>query len=231
MNQPIEVADRALYLSDTETLVCADLHLGRDGRTRLELPTGEATRVPERISALVERFDPRRVVLAGDILDSFGHVPAGVPDTLEQIEAIVTEHGATLTVCRGNHDTMLEAVWDGPIRDEIELAGATIVCHGHEQPATDADRYVIGHGHPAIDIEGKRRPCFLVGPATPSSATVIALPAFTKLAPGTVINGGAPDLHPSPLVGDLHSFRPVVWDGDAEEALTFPPIRELEAFL
>jgi len=52
---------------------------------------------------------------------------------------------------------MIESLWDGPIWDEYRVRD-TVVLHGHETPDDDADRYVVGHDHPTIVIEGQRRP-------------------------------------------------------------------------
>lgn len=109
--------------------------------------------------------------------------------------------------------------------------GDVVVCHGHETPRTAAGTYVIGHDHPAIAIEGQRRPCYLYGPDAYQGADVLMVPAFTRLAAGVVVNQlRARDLQ-SPLVEDLEGFRPIVRDEEGDETLWFPPLGEFRSML
>lgn len=230
MAETPELADRAAYFSDSETLVCADLHLGRGAAGRVELPLGQLTAIPERIEALTMRFEPQTIVLAGDILHSFTTVPDGVPRALDTIEAAAATVDAELVFVRGNHDAMLPQIVDRTIHDGYSLDGGVVVCHGHEPPETGADRYVIGHDHPAIAIEGKRRPCYLSGPHPDpdSSSTVFVLPSFTPLAAGVTVNRTRGRSFQSPMVGDIEQFCVAVRDEDRQETLWFPPLGEFQ---
>jgi metallophosphoesterase superfamily enzyme len=181
-------AQRAVYLDSPETLIVADCHVGRDAGTNLELPLGERGTLVERLDALLDRFEPDHVVVAGDLLDAFGSVPDTVRETVQAIEDAVTATGATLTVATGNHDTMLDAVFSGDRVPAVELTDGTVVSHGAEPPATSGTRYVIGHDHPMLRIAGRKYPCALVGPAAGRDAPLIVLPAFSPLTRGTAIN-------------------------------------------
>jgi hypothetical protein len=57
------------------------------------------------------------------------------------------------------------------------------------------------------------------------------LPAFNRLAAGAEVNGMAARDFQSPLVRDADALRPVVWDPDADEALSFPPLGEFRRLL
>jgi hypothetical protein len=163
------------------------------------------------------------VVVAGDLLHAFEMVPRTVEAAVADLAKRVREAGATLTVVPGNHDAMLDSVWSGPTEPEHRV-GDTVICHGHEEPETAADRYVIGHDHPTITIEGQRRPCYLVGEGVYRGADLVVLPAFNRLLRGVEINDmTAPDFM-SPLVTDADALAPVVWDEDGREALSFPPL-------
>ncbi|AGN02272.1 metallophosphoesterase [Salinarchaeum sp. Harcht-Bsk1] len=232
-----ELADRAAYVADADALVCADLHLGRDANSNVELPMGEASRIPERVSALLDRFEPGTVVVAGDVLHAFDSVPEGVTDALVAVEEAVADAGAELLLVAGNHDGMLESVTESRVVEAADLGNGTVVIHGDEQPSAleladlDADRYVIGHEHPAIVIEGQRHACYLEGPAPDGDASVFALPAFNRLARGTVLNGSRTGDPASPLLAEIRRFRPAVRDPEADETLWFPPFSELQALL
>jgi putative SbcD/Mre11-related phosphoesterase len=218
--------DRALYFG--ATLVVADLHVGRGTGGELEFPVGSGTDMVERFRALVGRHDPETAVLAGDLLHSFRTVPRTVEDTVAGVRSACGD--ADIVVTPGNHDTMLDSVWDGPTEREHRV-GDTVVLHGHEAPESDADRYVVGHDHPTIEIEGRRRPCYLVGSGQYRGADVVMVPSFNKLNAGVVVNEMRAGDFQSPLVTDVDRLAPVVWDDSAREAREFPPLGEFRQML
>ncbi|PSP76945.1 metallophosphoesterase [Halobacteriales archaeon QS_1_68_20] len=228
----LTVADRALYVESADALVVADVHVGRDEASRVELPLGEREDLLDRLSALLDGFDPGTVVVAGDLLHSFDRLPQRVTDAVSDLREAVGDAGAELVVAPGNHDTMLEGVVVGPTDPAYRLAdGTTVVCHGHEAPEVDAERYLIGHAHPALRIEGQKHPCFLYGPGVYRGADVVVLPAFNRLARGAVVNGMVGADFQSPLISRVDRFRPVVYDEDGDEALAFPPLGDLREYL
>ncbi|WP_135302553.1 metallophosphoesterase [Haloarcula amylovorans] len=220
--------DRALVLDDV--LVAADLHVGRGTGGNLAFPVGSNADLVERFRALTERHDPREVVVAGDLLHSFQTVPRTVEDTVAGLRAACREAGARLVVTPGNHDTMLDSVWDGPTEREYRL-GDTVVCHGHETPESEAERYVVGHDHPTIEIEGQRRPCYLVGPEQYRDSDVVMLPSFNKLNAGVVVNRMSAADFQSPCLTDADTLEPVVWDESQRETLSFPSLGEFRRML
>jgi len=235
--------DRAVYLPDADVLVLADLHLGRAEASNVDFPLGERQDLVERLDALLNRFEPAQVVVAGDVLHSFGRVPVAVERSLQSLLATIDDAGVDLVVTPGNHDSQLAVVYDGATADEYRLDDGTVVCHGHERPSSEADRYVIGHDHPTIEIEGKRRPCYLYGQGvfdaergesgggTDARADVLMLPPFNRLIRGVTVNGThAADLQ-SPFVRRLEEFHPVVRDEDGDETLRFPPLGKLRSHL
>jgi hypothetical protein len=248
--------DRAVYLPAEETLVVADLHVGRDASSAVELPLGERADLTDRLAALLAEFSPAEVVVAGDLLHAFDRIPEGVAETVAALGETVTDAGAELVVVRGNHDSMLDSVHDS-VRDSVrgELGaggdaaatsgddrasvptpeeyrvGETIVAHGHAAPDESADRYVVGHDHPAIEIEGARRPCLLYGPEAYRGGDVVMVPAFNRLAPGVAVDEMSARDFQSPLVRDADALRPVVWDSDSDEVLSFPPLGEFRRML
>lgn len=233
---PIAYRDRAIYLPAADALILADLHVGKDATSNVQLPMGERDDLRDRLADLVDRFDPGEVVVAGDLLHAFDEVPRGVEESVVDLRDAARKRGAEFVVVRGNHDAMLDSVFHGTVAGEYRLAdGDTVVCHGHEAPETveGVGRYVIGHDHPAIEIEGRRHPCFLHGAGAHgrTGADVLVCPAFNRLCSGTTVNGtGSWDLL-SPLVTNLDAYRPVVRDEDADETLTFPPLGRFRKLL
>ncbi|WIV66862.1 metallophosphoesterase [Natrialbaceae archaeon AArc-T1-2] len=222
---PFSVANRAVYVPDADALVVADAHLGRAAASAVDAPIADGSDVLARLEDALERFDPATVVVAGDLLHSFSRVPRGVSESVADLEAAVSRTGASLVVTPGNHDTMLEDVYDGETTADYRLSDdETVVTHGHERPDLEARRYVIGHVHPALSIDGRKRPCLLYGPDTYEGADVVVVPAITRLASGMTVNTvSGRDIH-SPLVTAIDDFHPVVRDPDSEESLWFPPL-------
>jgi putative SbcD/Mre11-related phosphoesterase len=223
--------ERAAYLADADALVLADLHLGRARASNVEFPVDERGELLGRLDDLLDRTAPARVVVAGDLLHAFSTVPQGVAEAVTDLADRAATAGAELVVTPGNHDPLLDAAFDGRRVSELQLGDGTVVCHGHEAPEAEGDRYVIGHDHPAIEIEGERHPCFLYGPGAYRGGDVLALPAFTPLARGVVVNGArAGDLQ-SPLLARPGRFRPIVRDTAGAETLPFPPLSKLREHL
>ncbi|QGN06618.1 metallophosphoesterase [Halorhabdus sp. CBA1104] len=226
----LTLRDRGVVLG--EALVVADLHLGRERSSTVELSVGSERSLRERLSGLIAEHSVSEVVVAGDLLHAFDSLPPDVVASYKQLRDVVTDHGCRLVVTPGNHDVLLDAVRDGPSPEEYALSdGQTVVCHGHELPETDADRYVIGHDHPAIEIEGQKRPCYLHGTDVYRDADVLVLPAFNELVAGVTINHIGADGFHSPLIENVDTFRPIVRDDTAGETLSFPPLGSLRGLL
>ncbi|MBZ6496046.1 metallophosphoesterase [Natrinema longum] len=222
---PFLLYDRAVFVPAAETLVLADTHLGKAAASRVDAPLDDGTDTLERLDRLLADTEPATVVIAGDLLHSFSRIPRGVKDDVGRLVDAVDGAGADLLVTPGNHDTMLEAVFDGETTAEYALAdGETVVCHGHARPDAAADRYIVGHDHPAISIDGRKRPCFLYGPATDDGTDVLVLPAFTRLAAGSTVNGMDGSDFQTPLVRNADAFHPAVRDDSSGDVLWFPPL-------
>ncbi|WP_459878846.1 metallophosphoesterase [Halorubrum gandharaense] len=231
----VSLRDRAAFLPASGTLVVVDTHVGRDEASAVSFPLGERADLAERLDALVDHFDPREVVLAGDVVHTFDSVSAESRERLDELAAVATNQDAEFVLIAGNHDTALAGAWDGATHDEYVLETAdsdvggprTVVCHGHEPPESPADRYVIGHVHPAIEIEGDRHPCFLHAADAYRGADVLVLPAFNRLARGVAVNDADAASFDSPFVTEIGRFTPHVYDDVAQETLSFPPLAEL----
>lgn len=223
--------DRAVYLPSTETLVVADLHLGREAVSNVAAPLGERSDLLDRLSRLRSLFEPTTAVFAGDLLHSFSTVPDGVEETVEALYTACVDDGLEVIAIEGNHDQQLERVWPTSIEPAVKLDDGTVVCHGHEEPDREGSRYLIGHDHPAITIEGVKRPCLCVDPTGYRDSELVVLPAFTRLAGGVELNRLRADGLQSPLVSSVDSLQPTLWDADAEKTLQFPPLGEFRRLL
>jgi hypothetical protein len=253
------VHDRAVYLPTVDAVVVADLHVGRADASDVAAPLGEGADLAARLASVVERFAPGTVVFAGDVLHEFGRVGDVARETIGDLSEVCLDAGARPVMVAGNHDGLLSTVWDGDVHEAYRLdeagdgdrraddggtggdrdggAGGVVVCHGHEEPPTGSDGradtalYVVGHDHPAITIEGQKRPCFLYGEGQYRGGDLLMLPAFTRVAAGVVVNGMRTRDFRSPLVRDADALRPIVWDQSRDEALTFPPLGRFRRLL
>ena len=226
----VEYRGRAAYLPAADALVLADLHIGRLAASNVEAPIDAHDGLIDRLAGHLDAFDPATVVVAGDVLHVHGSVPTGARSLLRDLLTCVEDHDAEMVLVRGNHDTLLDALDvagdNTAIVDEQLLSDGTLVCHGHERPDGEAERYVVGHEHPAIRIEGARYACFLLGDDAYEGSDVLVLPPFSQSASGTLVNGRRDAM--SPLVGDIDAFRPVIVGEDTYE---FPPIGEFASLL
>jgi putative SbcD/Mre11-related phosphoesterase len=224
--------DRAVYLPAADALVLADLHVGRDAASNVHARLGEHGDLTGRFESLLAHYGPAEAVIAGDLLHSFDSLPTGTAQTVHEIRDIASEADCRVVVTPGNHDSMLDELWDGSTVDEYRLSGTDIVVtHGHEAPETDADCYVVGHDHPTIDIEGQRHPCYLHAPGHYDGADVLMLPTFSRVPAGMRINDMSASDFQSPFVKRANAFRPIVRDEAADETHEFPPLGEFRHHL
>lgn len=171
--------EKAVWLAAEKLLLVADAHFGKAvsfRRQGVAVPRGTTSGTLERLSALVARHAPRRVVFLGDFLHSRDAHAASTLGALARWRA--AHSSLDLTLVRGNHD---DRAGDPPPALEIEAVdepwrhGALALCH---HPAPVAGAYTLaGHLHPCTSVAGRahdrlRLPCFWFGPA------VGVLPAF-----------------------------------------------------
>jgi len=233
-----EPRDRAAYLPAADALVCADLHVGRDETSDVAFRLGEGEDLRDRFAALCTRYEPREVVVAGDLLHSFSRLPTGVVRTVEALEAAAAAVDARFVVTPGNHDTMVAELCDGPTPEAYRLEPSDgpdpdtsiVVSHGHLRPTIDADWYVVGHDHPALTVEGQRHPCYLHGHGV-DDAGVLMLPAFSRLPAGVAVNDVTAADFQSPIVESADALRPIVRDEAADRTHEFPPLGECRGLL
>lgn len=217
--------DRAVFLPNSKSLVIADLHLGRGIAETISYPVDSFQDDTARLTALLETYSPDEVVIAGDIVHAFSGIPKTVKEQLSELERIIQETRADLRYVRGNHDTVLDDLTEIPLTPTYQPGSTNIlITHGHELPDATATTYIIGHEHPAINIEGRKYPCFLKGPTPDETGTVLILPSFSTLTSGTTMNSSTNSTVDSPIVSDIEAFSPIVYSTDTDEVFQFPPL-------
>jgi uncharacterized protein len=184
---------RAAWFPNERVLAVADLHLGYAWAHRLAgqlMPITPPTDTLPRLKELQRDYQPREIVVLGDIVHRAVAMESLEKEMRELIETLSAQSQVTLLA--GNHDRQLESVlqqWGLPaeLAESREVSGNLLV-HGDKARAVQHGnlRIIMGHEHPAISIgdgvtTSQKCPCFLV------SETVIVLPAFSHWAAGTNI--------------------------------------------
>jgi DNA ligase-associated metallophosphoesterase len=187
MPQTIELAgetvtlcpERAMFWPKQQALLIADAHFGkaRTFRSRgIFVPHGTTADNLARLDALIERYQPSRIIFLGDFLHAR---EAQQQELKDQLLAWRERHrGLTLSLVLGNHDAHAGAP-DAALAIELWKEPVTLGPFAlRHYPEEVEDRYVLaGHLHPGYVISGKahqsaRLPCFWLGPR------VGVLPAF-----------------------------------------------------
>jgi DNA ligase-associated metallophosphoesterase len=213
--------EKVVFLPESDTLLVADLHIGKATTFRqlgVPVPAGTTDESLSTLTRLVRRLDVKRIVFLGDFLHSGRSMSE---TTFASVLRWRELHSALeLTLVRGNHDDHAgdpPAILDIQAFDEPLRHGALAFCH-HPQPVAGA--YVLaGHLHPCVSVGGRahdwhRLPCFWF------SQQVGVLPAFgsftgmqtIRTKQGERVFAAAAhrvfELQPKPKVKTLRSVRP-----------------------
>jgi uncharacterized protein len=148
---------RALYWQCTQTLLVADLHLGKAHTLRasgIAVPSGDTQSDFAALQALIQRFSAKRLLVLGDLV----HSPvAGKEPWLLQWHAFTakcTEMACVISVVRGNHDRNIEALGSELSWIPEHLHEPPFVfCHDLAALAPSAKQLgyaIAGHVHPVL---------------------------------------------------------------------------------
>ncbi len=181
------LTEGAVFLSNSATLIVADIHLGKSAAFRargLPVPEGDSVRDLARLLALVEKSHARHLVIAGDLF----HAPTGMTPELETALAdFISRLGIPITLVIGNHDVKIQQLPAGLAAvPHLDLNSNLRIIH---DPAhVSGERlHIAGHWHPIVKIpDGRltslRLPCFLFRNHT------LVIPAFGSFTGGSILN-------------------------------------------
>lgn len=193
------VADKAAVVG--ESLVLADTHFGKSATFRargIPVPEGDTVEDTARIRALLERHDPRRLVIAGDFL----HAPEGkTPEVVEVLDEFFHSLRCEVHLVLGNHDRRsgsLPSGWPVVIHDRLDLGDVSVVHDPRDAP--DGIASICGHLHPVLRIRDSRHtrfraPCFWWR----ARLRQLILPSFGTFTGGQVVHPEDEDRLFSPL--------------------------------
>ncbi|MBD1547050.1 ligase-associated DNA damage response endonuclease PdeM [Roseibium aggregatum] len=174
----------ALWWPEETTLIVSDLHLEKASsyaRRGTLLPPYDTAVTLEKLAAVIDAFEPTRVISLGD---SF-HDENGSDRLPPAYRAMLTslQLNREWIWVTGNHDPVAPVRLCGETADEVTIGPLTFRHEPSEtiSPALSAGE-VCGHLHPAARVRrfGRsiRRPCFL------TNGSRLILPAFGALTGG-----------------------------------------------
>ncbi len=237
----VEYFNGAAFFPDTGACAVADVHVGIESAIQAEgfyMPLDEDRMLLDKFKSIVQRFNPKVMVLNGDVLHEFHRVRRNTQKSFDRIMLALLSSVDEIVIILGSHDKMMDIALtdiDGVRGEQSYFAGGVLFCHGDVIPSrakdADVEMIVIGHDHPSLDVEMKKEPCYLYGKNAWHGKDVLVLPAFNPLCAGTSINRLDTRDFLSPFIreGDIGGYRPIiVVEG---EALEFPPLREFRHVL
>ncbi len=172
---------KAVFLPGSDTLLVADLHLGKATHFRrqgIAISAVRATGELDRLTRLIDVYRPAAVIFLGDLFHS------SMNSDWAYFSRFVTDHdGITFILTNGNHDILPGAAWaDLPVeRLDIYQPHPAILCtHAPMHAVPEGHLNIAGHIHPGHIIRTAARqtyrlPCFYYREGQ------LVLPAFGDL--------------------------------------------------
>ena len=188
--------ERSLFWEAENTLVIADLHVGKTGHFRKEgigVPSGVYKDDLHRLLAQILFFKAERLIIVGDLTHSIANREM---DLFRKWRKDFSSLDVQLV--KGNHD-ILDNRWyeeaDIRVHNEPFAIRQFVFVHDIVKPAIEPapGQYIFsGHVHPGVIISGRGRqslrlPCFYF------SKTHCILPAFSRFTGTYRINAGKED--------------------------------------
>ena len=177
----------ALYWPEQDTLIVAELHLEKGSSAASRgtlLPPYDTRATLDRLTLVIERLDPARVIALGDSFhdtDGPSRLDGEDMSTLATLQA-----GRDWYWIAGNHDPELPDSVGGRVCPSVTLGR---IRFRHEPVTRPASHEIAGHLHPAARLSRRgaavRRKCFIC------NGDRLVLPAFGAYAGGLNVLGDA----------------------------------------
>ncbi|TKC10013.1 ligase-associated DNA damage response endonuclease PdeM [Pedobacter polaris] len=177
--------ERAIYLPQQELLAISDLHLGKAAHFRkagLQVPSTLAQGDLERLSILLERFQPKTLLINGDM---FHHDVNTDVDDFGRWK--LQYSNLNFILVKGNHDKLDEKQYQNlgiKIHDPSYCTSSFCFIHDAVKCKEENLYPISGHIHPGVAVFGKAKqslkfPCFYFGN---DYAVMPAFSVFTGLS-------------------------------------------------
>lgn len=179
--------ERCLVIDDGPTAVLGDLHLGYESALEEEgmyIPRMNTESIRDAINNILYEYEPKRVVLLGDIKHDFKRSRYEAREEVKKIIQMLMEASEVIVV-KGNHDNFLQNILSDlglMAVDYVDLCGFRME-HGHVD--SHVRPVIIGHEHPSVRIPsemggGMKIQCFV----HQKEEGIIVLPPFSPFSSG-----------------------------------------------
>ena len=180
--------DRCIIFDEERVMVIGDLHLGYEKALEDEgmyLPRINTESIRESLNRLIEKYEPKEIVLLGDIKHDFKRAKFEGKEEVRSIVSLIRD-AAKVTIVKGNHDNYVQNIVADmgiPVVDHVDIGGYRLE-HGHVDSGVRP--VIIGHEHPSVKIIGAlsgglKMQCFMYA----RKEGVLVLPPFSFLSSGT----------------------------------------------
>jgi len=146
-------SDYGLWFERERAFVIADLHLGYEAEARSEgagVPSMQFPIIRERVGAILRRYEPEKLVVAGDLKHSLGRNRRQEWDEVNGLVDML-DNKCELEILRGNHDNFLVTILRraGLGLEDSAIVQDVLIVHGHRKFRRPMNSWlVIGHEHP-----------------------------------------------------------------------------------
>lgn len=180
--------DRCIVFDKERVLVIGDLHLGYEKALEDEgmyLPRMNTLSIRESLNRLIEKYEPKVMVLLGDIKHDFRRAKFEGKEEVRTIIRLIRD-AAEVIIVKGNHDNYVQNIVADMgilVVDHVDIGGYRLE-HGHVDSGVRP--VIIGHEHPSVRIVGAlsgglKMQCFMYA----RGEGVLVIPPFSFLSSGT----------------------------------------------
>lgn len=193
--------DRCIVFDEERVLVIGDLHLGYEKALEDEgmyLPRLNTGSIRESLNRIIDKYEPRVVVLLGDIKHDFRRAKYEGQEEVRSVIRLIHD-AAEVIIVKGNHDNYVQNIVADMgilVVDHVDIGGFRLE-HGHVDSGVRP--VIIGHEHPSVRISGAlsggmKVQCFMHA----REEGILVIPPFSFLSTGTDLSSGSPEDFMSP---------------------------------
>ncbi|WP_438962296.1 ligase-associated DNA damage response endonuclease PdeM [Nonlabens sp.] len=147
-------ASGAAYWVEQDTILLADVHLGKSAHFRrngMAVPASADDKEYDKLNEIITLFNPSRLWFLGDLFHSYKNAE------WHFFEQWVSMQSIELALIMGNHDVIGKSSFEQlGIKTYEQLTMGTIVLTHHPQEI-DGKFNIAGHVHPSIKMKGVGR--------------------------------------------------------------------------
>ena len=190
------MAERAIFWQEHQTLLVADLHLGKEGTFRaagIPLPEGPSRDTVERLEKALSRTQAKRLVILGDLF----HGDSAVVSSGTLIDGLRSRFAELhIDLISGSHDR-----WSGNLPEKWRFNIHSAGMHAppflfRHYPETEEGSYVLsGHIHPGFLLRDKQSGETMKLSCFHFKESLGILPAFGSFTGLTTISSLAEELN------------------------------------